>query len=218
MDQHVATMNVLPGLDNLKSIKTSTGVILNAQLTAPVTTFTLENSAGSRNENQFGNSTSFTIETDNNSTTRSHNLIIFDYNNGISIGATKESSKLYNLVIRGTMIMGDTSGNLDNNLNLYHIFVEGKVTNFDLYDGDTTIHGFSDCIGVNIVMIYNTTSGSEVMMNPSCEQSAGDITASSSTDGNMTSVIPEQMLECTNNNFCEVFWDCCSPFGYNPSG
>ena len=187
-----STVNVLPGFNNLKSIQTIIGVKLNAQLTAPVTNFTLDNGVYHSNESQLGNSTFFTVETDKNSTTSNHSVILLNYNPQIFIGEPQESSRLYNLAIRGTITTGATSKYFLDPWQKYHIFVEGAVTNFDLYVGDITIHDFSGCNGVNLVMLYNTTSEYEMLMNPSCQQINGGITTSSPTDGNKTSVIPDQ--------------------------
>ena len=110
-----STVNVLPGFNNLKSIQTIIGVKLNAQLTAPVTNFTLDNGVYHSNESQLGNSTFFTVETDKNSTTSSHSVILLNYNPQIFIGEPQESSRLYNLAIRAQSLQ-----ELHQNISLTH--------------------------------------------------------------------------------------------------
>ena len=79
VETYYATIYVLPGFDNLRSIHAITNVTLYAKLTAPITNFTLGNSLGQQNETQHGNITYFTIEADKSSTLTFDNLISLIY-------------------------------------------------------------------------------------------------------------------------------------------
>ena len=212
VDRYKGPVNVLPGFDNLKSIYADFNVVLNAQLTAPVTNFTL--GAGSTyTVVPFQNSYFFTIERNNN-TTSNHNLIVMNYKEENYTGETQELIHLYDLAIHGAITKGATSAYLIDTWEQYQIFVEGPVTNFDLYLGDINIHDDKGCSGVNVVVHNNTSSENEHMMNPSCQQIGGDIIASSSTFDKNTSLFPELLLECTNSNFCVITWLCDFHHGF----
>ena len=67
---------------------------------------------------------------------------------------------------------------------------------------------------MNFVVHNNTFPEYDAVLNPSCQQIGGGITATSSTFDKNTSLFPELLLECTNINFCVITWQCNIRFSF----
>lgn len=211
LDKYDATVFVLPGFDNLKSIHASTNLTLYAQLTAPITNFTIGKGGGNQNDTHYGKSTFFTIEQGNSTYYYPTFISMIFKKQGVTDDQQRHYGTFCDLAIQGTITQGATSYQTLESWQQYYIFVRGAATNFELNFGSITISDKRGCSGVSLGSYNNSSLEYDMLVNPSCQQSSDDFEQRVYPNGDEDAGYPEPLFECANSFSCDTNLFCFSP-------